>query len=271
MSRFNRLEFDEGKSPRGSLHSASDVEHEQQRLRILADDTDGGHWMRVALDDRRNGRFENALRHYSRALELDKGLVGGWAGQAQMLIALGEYPEAELWSRKALELFKNNAELLAARAQALCRTGDLRSAQASCDAAIGQQGLFSAPWVARGELMLARKEDIDGYCFDKAVQLDAEWLVPLEIGAIYEHYGRGAKALSRIRQALEKAPDQAYCWYRQGACELALGLTTAAEKSFARCLQLAPNHPGARDELHKLTQNRHTVRRFFKRLFRFSF
>ena len=186
-----------------------------------------------------------------------------------MLLALGEYPEAELWSRKALEIFKNNADLLAARAQALCRTGDLKSAQASCDAAIGQPGMFSGPWVARGELMLARKEDIDDYCFDKAVQIDPDWLVPLEIGGIYEHYGRAPKGLKRIRQALEKAPDHAYCWYRQGACELALGLTTAAEKSFARCLQLAPNHPEARDELHKLAQGGGGMRRLMSRIFRF--
>ena len=48
-------------------------------------------------------------------------LVAGWVGQVQMLVQLQEYPEADLWSRKGLELFPNNGELLAGRAQAFCR------------------------------------------------------------------------------------------------------------------------------------------------------
>ena len=36
-------------------------------------------------------------------------LVAGWLGQVQMLVFLGEYPEAELWARKALELFHTTA------------------------------------------------------------------------------------------------------------------------------------------------------------------
>ncbi len=262
MKRFDRLEFEN----KQVTPLAASTEYAQQ----AENDRDSHHWLHVAVDERRNGQHENALRHYSRALELDKAPVNGWVGQVHMLIALGENPEAELWARKALELFKNNPDLLAARAQALCRTGDLKSAQASCDAAIGQQGLSSYPWVARGELMLARKEDLDEYCFDKATQLDSDWLIPLEIGAIYQHHGRMTRALSRTRRAVEQAPDHAYCWYRQGVCELALGLTTVAEKSFARCLQQAPKHEGARRELHELAQSRKTIGRFFRRMFRRS-
>jgi Flp pilus assembly protein TadD len=262
MSRFDRLEFGDQQPLLGAGTS------QQQHSHLgLAPDHDERHWLRMATDERRRGLHESALRYYSRALELDKSLVAGWAGQVQMLIALGEYPEAELWSRKALELFKNNAELLAGRAQALCRAGDLAAAQASCDAAIGQQGMFASPWVARGELMLARKDNLDEYCFDKAAQLDPDWLVPLEIGAIYLHYGREAKALTRTRQAVEKAPDQAYCWYRQGECELALGLTGPAERSFARCLQLVPNHADAARAVAGMKTNRRVVRRFFRRMF----
>ena len=267
MKRFDRLEFE-----------ASETKHEQVAspvtqglsLHSAEEERDQHHWIRVAGDERRAGMYENALRYYSRALELDKSLVQGWVGQVQMLIALGEFPEAELWSRKALELFRNNAELLAARGQALCRTGDLKTAQASCDAAIGQQGMFSYPWVARGELMLARRDRTDEYCFDKAVQLDADWLVPLEIGLIYDFYNRTAKALARTRQAVEKAPDQPYCWYRQGECELALDLVGPAEKSFQRCLQLAPKYENARTAMFKLQRERRPIRRYLRRLFRFS-
>jgi tetratricopeptide (TPR) repeat protein len=269
MKRFDRLEFEDAK-PQHEQFAASAASQHLRQQSAVEEERDQHHWLRVASDERRSGMHENALKYYSRALELDKSLVEGWVGQVQMLILLGEYPEAELWSRKALELFRNNAELLAARAQALCRTGDLKSAQASCDAAIGQQGLSSYPWVARGEVMLARRDRTEEYCFDKAVQLDADWLVPLEIGLVYDFHGRPTKALTRTRQAVEKAPDQAYCWFRQAECEMALDLVTSAEKSFIRCLQLAPKHEEARTALFALKQNRRPIRRFFRRLFRFS-
>jgi tetratricopeptide (TPR) repeat protein len=264
MSRFGRLEFEDERRLKAEAEAtaAAELSHAVRQAEGERD------WIVAATDERREGRFEEALRLYSRALELDKSLVIGWLGQVQMLIALGEYPEAELWSRKALELFRNNAELLAARAQALCRTGDLRAAQASCDAAIGQQGLFSYPWVARGELMLARHEALEEYCFDKAVQLDADWLVQLEIAAVYEHYGRHAKALVRIRRAIEQAPDRASCWYRQAECEMALGLTASAEKSYRRCLQAAPKHEAARRRLFEIDNRRGVIRQTFRRLFR---
>ncbi|HTV47451.1 MAG TPA: tetratricopeptide repeat protein [Phycisphaerae bacterium] len=256
------MEFADRQEP--SQATLEQLSHER------AAEHDEHYWIKAATDDRRNGYHESALRHYSRALEMDKSLVAGWVGQVQMLIALAEYPEAELWSRKALELFKNNADLLAVRGQALCRMGDLKNAQASCDAAINQQGSFSIPWIARGELMLARKENIDDYCFDKAVQLDPDWLVLLEIGTIYLHYDRATKALQRIRLAVEKTPDHAYCWYCQGVCELALGLTGPAEKSFNHCLQLMPKHSLALRSLNELKQNRRVLLNFFRRLFRFS-
>jgi tetratricopeptide (TPR) repeat protein len=255
--RFNRLELDEGQTPLRS----------EAREHLSEPDRDERHWLRAASDDRRAGLHEGALRYYSRALEVDRSLVEAWVGQVQMLVALEEYPEAELWGRKALELFKNNADLLAARAQALCRTGDLRSAQAACDAAIGQAGHGSLPWVARGELMLARKDKLEQFCFDKAVSLDGDWLVPLEIGSIYLHYGRTAKALARTRQAVEKAPDQAYCWYRQGVCERAMGMDAAAGRSFTHCLQLVPNHADAKREVAAMANNRRPVRSLLRRLF----
>ena len=79
-------------------------------------------------DHRRRGLYENSLRFYSRALELDRSLIGGWVGQVQMLILLGEYPEAELWSRKALELFKGQSDLMAYLAMMIVRLLEMRRA-----------------------------------------------------------------------------------------------------------------------------------------------
>jgi tetratricopeptide (TPR) repeat protein len=259
--RFNRLELDR-QAEQVVEAAATAAGASSQRL----EERDSSHWMACADAERRNGLYDNALRLYSRALEMDRALVPGWLGQIQMLIMMGEYPEAELWGRKALELFRNHPGLLAGRAQAFCRTGDLKQAQALCDASLAQQGHTAYCWAVRGELMLMRRDPVEQYCFDKATQADADWLLNLEIAAIYLHYRLPARALLHCRTAVEKSPGHPHCWYTQATVELRMSLTRPAENSFRRCLELKPNHADARRALEDM----HKGRGFFSRLFRRS-
>jgi tetratricopeptide (TPR) repeat protein len=186
-----------------------------------------------------------------------------------MLIAQGEHPEAELWARKALELFKNHGDLLAGRAQALCRMKDQKQAVASSDAALAQGGQSAYRWIVRGEIMIVSGE-VDRYCFDKAVQLDSDWLVPVEIAQVYMYHRRPTKALPRARQAVEKGADEPYPWFVQGLCERELNMTDAAKRSFRRCLEIVPNHAEAQRALHELNQQGWSLGRAIKGLFRRS-
>ncbi len=257
MKRFDRLEFD-----------APDPERQPQELLESDQNRDEHYWLNRADVERREGLFENALRYYSRALEVNKSIVEGWLGQVQMLIALGEYPEAELWSRKALELFRNHGDLIAARAHALARIGNLAEALPLSDAALKQEGQSPYRWMARGEIMLARRQDIEQHCFDKAVQLDSDWLILVEIGQIYRFRHKQSKAVTRLRQAVERAPDRPFCWYIQGCCEMELGLYSAAKRSFLQCLELKPGHADARRMLNDLESEYWSIRSRLKRLFR---
>jgi tetratricopeptide (TPR) repeat protein len=257
MPRFDRLELDP---------FSGEPERPERRGDAVRDEQ---HWLQKADAERRNGLYENALRMYSRSLEVDKSQVIGWVGQVQMLIALGEHPEAELWARKALELFKNHGDLLAGRAQALFRMRDRAGAVASCDAAMSQAGQSAYRWIVRGEVV-AGDADRERYCFDKAVQLDVDWLVPLEIAQVYMFHRRPTKALSRARQAVEKGADQPYPWYFQGICECELNLIDAAKRSFRRCLEIVPNHSEAQRALAELKESGWSLGRAIKNLFRRS-
>ncbi len=257
MPRFDRLELES---------SSNQPDEPNRRDESVRDER---HWLSQADKERRRGFYENALRMYSRSLELDKSQVVGWVGQVQMLVAQGEYPEAELWARKALELFKNHAYLLAGRAQALCRMKDQKQAVASSDAALAQPGHSAYRWMVRGEVMIVSGE-VDRYCFDKAIQIESDWLVPLEIAQIYLYHRRPTKALPRARQAVEKAADQAYPWYIQGVCERELNMIDAARRSFRRCLEIVPNHADADRALHELRDSGWSLGRAIKNLFRRS-
>ncbi len=62
----------------------------------------------------------------------------------------------------------------------------------------------------------ATKQDKDSFCFDKALEADPDWLVPLEIALIYIYYNKPSLALHRARRAVEKASDFALCLVHAG-------------------------------------------------------
>jgi tetratricopeptide (TPR) repeat protein len=258
LARFDRLEFDH--EPESGPSDAGQTGHEAE--------TNPDHlaWMHKADDHRRRGLYENSLRYYSRALELDKSLTAGWLGQVQMLVLLGEYPEAELWARKSLEIFKGHGDLMAGRAQALARIGDRTQAMELADAAFRQEGHSAYRWMVRGELLVTARDAVDRHCFDKAVGVERDWLVPLESALIYLHYEQASKGLLRARQAVEMSPQSFYAWFVQGECEQTLGLDRQAENSYRRVLELSPRHVDANRKLAEVTSQGWSLSKGLRRL-----
>ena len=255
MARFDKLELGSDSPAKPSLFPADEARRDQLT------------WLDQATEARRCGNYETSLRLYSRALEDDKSLVIGWLGQVQMLILLAESVEAELWSRKALELFPGNGDLLAGRAQAMLRSGDTKQAAALSDASLKAAGQSSYRWLVRGELMVATGQTTDRHCFDKAMQADKDWLVPLEIARVYLERGSPSRALERIRRAVELAPSRYYPWYVQGQTEFELGLENAAVKSWEHCIELCPKHADAERGLREVNRGGWSIRRIWRRFF----
>jgi tetratricopeptide (TPR) repeat protein len=256
MARFDKLEFTPPPKP--------DVD----RPDANPDEYDAARWMQEAERCRESGLYENALKFYSRALEKERLLVEGWVGQVQMLNFLDELPEADLWSRKALELFPAHGDLLAGRAQARCRMGDLKQSYSLCDAAFKSSGQSAYRWMVRGEILVASRNAKDAFCFDKARELDGNWLVSLEIALVYLFHRKPGKALPWSRRAVETAVEQPYAWYVQGCCQFSLGFDKQARQSFRRCLDLDPRHLQAGAKLVELDRVAWSPFRFLRRIFR---
>ncbi len=258
MARFERLEFDHelqeglpGPDPAGN-------EPEANRDQLV--------WMHKADEHRRRGLHENALRYYSRALELDKSLTAGWLGQVQMLVHLGEYPEAELWARKSLEIFKGHGDLMAARR---------RRWRGS---AIGRRR-WSSP-----TRPFARKEArlIAGWCgasywswpattstataSTRPSALTATGSFPSRSALIYLHHEQPSKGLLRARQAVEMSPQNFYAWFVEGQCEQALGFDRPAEESYRRVLELSPRHVDANRKLAEIANQGWSLSKGLRRL-----
>ena len=164
MSRFVNLEF-------GGEHE--DQSHGQSNPALKGE----AHYLTEAQNAFENGSFESALRLYSKVLEFNPQNAAAWTGQVRMLIELGECGEAKLWADKALEKFPHEPELLAAKAVALARSGDLQGALVFSDSAIEERGDTPYVWLARGDVLLARKGIARGFLFRESAGICAEGLV----------------------------------------------------------------------------------------------
>ena len=241
--RFDKLEFE--RPPERPIRGAAEI-------RV---DKDEKYWTRLADENRRTGNYETALWFYSRALEVDKTLIAAWVGQVQMLVQLQEFPQAALWSQKALEIFPGNGDLMAGQAQAECRMGNCKRAYALSDGALRQRGESAYRWQVRGELVITEKQQTDRYCFDKAELADRDWLVPLESALIYCYYAVPSLGQQRAQAAVEKAPQSYYSWNVLGLCQSKLGFDAAAANTFNRCLQLCPRHADSLSRLAELQRS----------------
>jgi tetratricopeptide (TPR) repeat protein len=242
MSRFSNLEFSDG----------SDNLLEPEEKSLVKDEA---YYLAEARAAYENGNFEQGLRSFSKVLEYNPKNAGAWTGQVRMLIELGEYREAKLWADKALERFANEPELLAAKAVALGRSGDLDGALSFSDASIEERGDTPYVWLARGDVLLARKEARADYCFEKAMLLaPRDWFIAWLTSRVRFFYEQFALALKSIQQAVEWNPTSFLVWLQQGLCQQALGLVGPAENSFKQARELNPRCDEAKTALTGLSE-----------------
>jgi tetratricopeptide (TPR) repeat protein len=228
MSRFNNLEL-----------SGESEDQPQQTERVLVKDE--AYYMAEARSAFESGNFERGLRSYSKVLEFNPNNASAWTGQVRMLIELGECREARLWADKALERFSSEPELLAAKAVALGRSGDLHGALAFSDASIEERGDTPYIWLARGDILLARGEARADYCFDKALLLTPrDWFIAWLAARIRRYYKQFALAMKLLQQAVEWNASHFLLWLELGQCQQALGLMGSARVSFSTAHQLNP-------------------------------
>src|SRR5262245_14038000 len=240
MSRFNNLEL-----------GGESEDQSQHRQRALVKDE--AYYFAEATRAFESGEFQNALRLYSKVLEFNPHNAAAWTGQVRALIELDEFREAKLWADKALEKFPQEPELLAAKAVALGRSGDLQGALAFSDASIEERGDTPYIWLARGDVLLARRESRAKYCFEKALTLSPrDWVVTWLATRIRFYYEQFALALKLAQQAVELNAGHFLLWLELGRCQHALGLVGPARSSYAQAGQLDPHNADVRQAVLEL-------------------
>lgn len=178
----------------------------------------------------RKGRVEEAIEHYTRAIEIDPGYADAHANLAGASLHLGRIEEAIAQAREALRLRPDAASAHANLALALMRMGN--HAEAAEHLA---EDLRLRPESARAHLNLGvalmlqgRREDAITR-FEEALRRDpASVEIRLNLGAALVDTGRVDEGLARIEDVLRDRPDDARAL---GYLEIAKERERAAEAS----------------------------------------
>ena len=137
--------------------------------------------------------------------------------------------------------------MLAAKAVALARSGDLQGALAFSDASIEERGDTPYVWLARGDVLLARKEHRADYCFEKALLLaPRDWFVAWLAARIRFYYQQFVLALKLLQQAIEWNAGHFLLWLELGQCQQALGLDRPGGKFILAGAAVEPALPRSR-------------------------
>lgn len=254
MKRFTSLEFGDSSSHEKDAGSGEPIRDEH-------------FFYSRAVDSWLAGDFELALRNYSRALERHSSFFDAWIGQIEMLIELGEYPEALVWSDKALEIFPEHPDIFAAKAIANFRDEKTQKAIAFSDNSVSKENTSPRVWLARAEVLMRKKNRIAETCLSKAVAIsgNSAKLVKFQAGRILSRNGKYSAALEYLEASIRALPKSPLAWYELGCCQSRLGFKEA-KVSFEQSLHLRPQWEKAEAALRD-TKDRGMIRRLLGKFF----
>ncbi len=258
VGRFANLEFEGtaresgAQSPQGgSPNALRDCEHYLEKARtceFMADD-------------------EGALRNYSAALGEDPTALDAWLGQLWILYELGEYPEVDLWTQKAMEQFPENPALLAMRSLAAMGEGKKIEARGYSDAALGKKGEHESIWLARADVMLEADSAVGEECFVHAHRLsNRPGLTALRIARICVRRRRLRLARKELLKVTASQPEASGAWNLLATVQWELGDEERARRAAQQAVELAPLNQTFKDTRRRVQGKRPgALSRFFRR------
>ena len=171
--------------------------------------------------------------------------------------------EAIIWTDKGIGVIGDNPELLAVKAMALGRNGELDRALGYSDRAIKQGGDSPIIWLARGDIFVTSDTHSAERCFRKAIECDKNNpFVLLRIGISYLTVQDFAPAISYLKRATILCPESSFILFLLGNSYRALGLIGNAKNYYKQALKINPGYLECRKALYEIS-HRNLSQRFW--------
>lgn len=244
MSRFSKLETGDQSSPKLPAKGARPAQPES-----AGPIYDHGYYLAEADRLFAEGNPEQALRVYSRAVQADHAQVEPWVGQVLCLLLMGQYKEALVWVKRALELFPEDPRVISLQGATYAHQGMVQRGIASSDYAMQKTAGDALVWVLRGEVLSVADNANARFCFDKAMEtrLHGDWKVPMLIGRLLHRRRKWAQAADYLGTAAAEQPRNDTLWVLLGEAREKLGNTDGALAAFRTAVEVNPSNQRALD------------------------
>ncbi len=212
-------------------------------------------------------QYEDALRTYDSALELNSNNADAWIGRGMVLEQLARYDDAIAAIDRATEISPNYSLAWLSRGMVLKEAERFEDALTAFDRALAGNGQWGDNRAAdaalnRGSVLwqLDRRDDALA-SFDRALELDPQFALAwynkatalLILGDLEAAVSAYDSAINSNGQwGLSTGPASA--WYNRGLALEQLERYDDAIASYNQALRITPNHTQARQQLTRLRQ-----------------
>jgi tetratricopeptide (TPR) repeat protein len=190
------------------------------------------------------GKAEEALRHFDRAISVNPNLPDAWIGRGFALSESGKFAEAAQSFERALAIEPSDANIWYVRGLTLGQLSKYEEALASFDRAIEIAPESPDYWSYRGRALweLGRYEEAVE-SLDRVLKVaPGNYQAWSNRGVLLRRAGRVEDALHSYERALEINPDDEHTWVNKGILLADMDRGEEAVASYSRSLKINPNN-----------------------------
>ena len=211
---------------------------------VVADGPTAENFVNEGDDFYAEGRYQEALVAYDKALEIDSDSHDAWNNRGWALDQLGKYSEALDSHDKALNIDPGSYNAWTGRGVMLERLGQYSKAIASHDKALKIKPDYDLAWYNRGvSLRKLGKYSEAVASYDKALEIKPDYHEAWynRGNSLYE-LGKYSEAVTSHDKAVEIKPDKHEAWNNRGNSLYELGKYSEAVVSYDKAVEIKPDY-----------------------------
>ena len=202
-------------------------------------------WVSMGIDLVKLNKYDEAIKAFDEALDLDPMSATAWSGKGTALQKLGKDDEAITAFDKALDLDPMSATAWSGKGYILQKLGKDDEGVHAYDKAfqLDPASVSATTWSNKGAACLnLSKYDEALQALDKANELDPEYAPAwYNKGAVYLKLAKYDEAIQVLDKAIELDPKDASAWYAKGRALDALDKSDEAIQAYDKALKLNSN------------------------------
>ena len=239
--------LNENQEMQKALQEMNAAEQEEEKQREKEELLTAQDYFRRGFRASSEGHTQEAVKEYSKAIELDPSFASAYHNRGILYNNLGEQQKALDDYNKAIELDPSYAFAYNGRGNVYRGFGERQKALDDYNKAIELDPSFAYAYNGRGNVysdLGEQQKALDDY--NKAIELDPSYAFAYNgRGNVYRGFGERQKALDDYNKAIELDPSFAYAYNGRGNVYSDLGEQQKALEDYNKAIELDPSFANA--------------------------